>query len=855
MKIRTLLISKSFLIVVLTTFSIIGTLTYQKKSLQKHFNTEIARLGQSKAKKVVQNVYLMTKAMSDAIEHDVDDKLHVADEILTTNGPLTFNPKQQVLWTATNQLSKETQQISLPKAYIGNTWLGQNRSFSTTTPVVDKVKSLVGGTCTIFQRMNEQGDMLRVATNVEKHDGSRAIGTYIPRTNPDGTANPVIETIMQGETFIGRAYVVNDWYITSYKPIWDAQGKEITGVLYFGINQEDLTSLRRSIMDIVVGSTGYVYVLGGKGGQKGHYIISQKGLRDGEDIFDSRDSAGNLFIQSIINKALSLPQPAPNQPIPVSIESYPWKNPGEQKAREKLAAITYFAHWDWVIVAGYYLDDFRDVENRAEQSINKMILWVYFIAMSAMILALIANVLVAQRIFLPLEKAVIAFRKMSSGNLGIRLPISGNNEISQLGQAFNNMAENLQKITASRDELNSEMTIRKQAEERLTASEKNYRKLSQEFEIVLDGIQDSILLLSPNLEIVWANKNAATSHGSEEHIALTGQSCFSYWHDRDEPCDNCLVLRCLETGLPQRATTRTRLGKLMGVKAFPIKNAAGKVINIIELASDITETVRLREEAVRSSQLASIGELAAGMAHEINNPNGLIILNLSTLKAAFLDALELLDERFEQEGDFDFAGLSYARMREEIPELLNEMHSGTQHIKRIVNDLKDFARQEVSGSKEAFQLNTPIEAAIRLVSNNIKQSTDNFSVQLADNLPSVYGTPQRIEQVAINLLINAAQALPDKSKAIFVTSYYDKKSNSCIMEIGDEGSGIAEEHLLHVTDPFFTTKREIGGTGLGLSVSARIIKEHDGELSFEKNRQQGTVVKVSLPAAKDLDNG
>ncbi|MCK4622862.1 MAG: Cache 3/Cache 2 fusion domain-containing protein [Desulfuromonadales bacterium] len=853
MKIKTLLISKSFLIVVLTIFSIIGALSYQKNSLQKNFNVEIARLGQERVSKIVQNVYLMTKAMSEAVEHTMAYNLRVAEEILTKSGPVTFIPEQKVAWTAINQYSKESIQISLPKVYVGNVWLGQNSSFSTRAPVVDKVKSLVGGTCTIFQRMNKQGDMLRVASNVEKQDGSRAIGTYIPRVNPDGTPNPVIETIMQGKVFHGRAYVVNAWYITAYQPIWDAGGKEITGVLYVGVKQENLTSLRHSIMDIVVGSTGYVFVLGGKGAQKGHYIISQNGARDGEDILDSKDSEGNLFVRSIIDKALSIPQKAFNRSIPVSIEKYPWKNPGEQKAREKLAAITYFAPWDWVIVAGYYLDDFRDVENRAEQAIDEMILSVYLIAVLALFFALIASVVTAQRIFSPLEKAVLAFREMSSGNLDIRLPVSGNDEISQLGHAFNDMAQNLRKVTASRDELNSEIAIRKQTEESLITSENNHRKLSQEFATVLDGIQDSLLLLSPDLKIIWANKNATINRGLDEHTSLTGSSCY-HWYERNEPCDNCLVLRCLDTGLPQSTTLKTAQGKLMGIKAFPIKDASGNVINVIEMASDITETVRLREEATRNSQLASIGELAAGMAHEINNPNGLIILNLSTLKAALLDALELLDERFEQEGDFQFAGLSYARMREEIPELLHEMHNGAQHIRRIVEDLKDFSRQEAAGVNEVFELNTPIEAAIRLVRNTIKKSTDNFSTRLGSNLPSISGNPQRIEQVAINLLVNAAQALADNSKSISVATYYDEISNSCVFEVKDEGSGIADEHLLHVTDPFFTTKREIGGTGLGLSVSARIIKEHRGELSFEKNHPQGTVVKVSLPVTKDLDN-
>lgn len=851
MKINTLLIGKSFLIIFLTILSIIGALNYQKNELQESFNTEIAHLGQEKARKIVQNVYLMTKAMSEAVEHTMIDNLRVAEEILLKSGAFTYSADENVNWLATNQYSQKVQQLTLAKAYVGETWLGQNSSFTSQTPVVDKVKSLVGGTCTIFQRMNEQGDMLRVATNVEKADGSRAIGTYIPRTNPDGTPNPVIESIMQGKIFHGRAYVVNDWYITAYQPIWDAAEKEITGVLYVGVKQENLTSLRKSIMDIVVGSTGYVYILGGQGEQKGHYLLSQKGLRDGENLWDSVDSAGNYFIRSIISKALRLSEHLFTETIPVNYEKYPWRNPGEQEPREKLAAITYFAPWDWVIVAGYYLDDFRDVENRSEKAIDKMLTWVYLIATLALIIALCISYLTAKRILSPLERAATAFRQISSGDLDIRLPKTGISEVSQLNSAFNNMAERLNVITASRDELNREIAHRQQTELNLIESENNYKKLSNEFETVLDGIQNSILLLSPDLKIVWANKNAAIIRGQDENSSLVGTYCYQYWHDKDRPCEECLVLECIETGQPQAITKKTILARMMEIKVFPIKDLNGKVINVIELASDITETTRLREEATRSSQLASIGELAAGMAHEINNPNGLILLNLSTLKAALLDALEILDERYHQDGDFQFAGIAYSRMREEIPELLQEMKNGAHHIKRIVEDLKDFARQETTDQNESFSLNTPVEAALRLTSNLIRKSTDNLTVVLAENLPQVTGVPQRIEQVVINLLVNAAHALADKSKSIAIATYHDPKSNRCVLEIRDQGCGIAEQDLANLTTPFFTTKRETGGTGLGLSVSARIIEEHNGKLKFAANPPEGTVVTVSLPAIKD----
>ena len=181
---------------------------------------------------------------------------------------------------------------------VGDTWLGKITDMSASAPVVDKVQNLVGGTCTIFQRINDAGDMLRVCTNVQKEDGSRAIGTYIPRTNPDGKPNPVLSSVLQGETYQGRATVMNKTYITAYEPILD-QNKKVVGMLFVGVPQESVTALRASIMAAKVGKTGYVYVLD----SKGNYVISLGGKRDGECIWEAKDANGSLFIQEICKKA------------------------------------------------------------------------------------------------------------------------------------------------------------------------------------------------------------------------------------------------------------------------------------------------------------------------------------------------------------------------------------------------------------------------------------------------------------------------------------------------------------------------------------------------------------------------
>jgi len=274
-----------------------------------------------------------------------------------------------------------------------------------------------------------------------------------------------------------------------------------------------------------------------------------------------------------------------------------------------------------------------------------------------------------------------------------------------------------------------------------------------------------------------------------------------------------------------------------------------------ELAREVAERERAVEELrsnqqqlVQADKMAALGVLVSGVAHEINNPNGFILLNMPALKESFLDAVETLDERFRREGDFLLGGLPYSRMRTEIPGMLDEMAEGSRRIKRIVEDLKDFARSEEALRFAPIDLNAVVRAAVRLVEAPIRQATTRFETSYGD-LPKVQGSSQRIEQVVVNLVLNACQALPDPGRGIRVSTRYDEARGAVVLEVKDEGAGIPPEHLSRLTDPFFTTKRETGGTGLGLSVSDRIAKEHGGAIEFLSSPGEGTTARLTLPVA------
>jgi polar amino acid transport system substrate-binding protein len=279
-----------------------------------------------------------------------------------------------------------------------------------------------------------------------------------------------------------------------------------------------------------------------------------------------------------------------------------------------------------------------------------------------------------------------------------------------------------------------------------------------------------------------------------------------------------------------------------------------------ELAREVAERKRALDELklhqdklIQADKMSSLGILVSGVAHEINNPNGLILLNMPILREVYRDAEEVLESHYRDQGEFSLGGLPYSRMRNEVPCLLEEMQEGANRIKRIVEELKDFARQDTSPASDTVDFNAVIQAAVRLVDSSIRSACNHFETRYGSALPPIRGNAQRIEQVAVNLILNACQALPAPERRISLETCHDQRTEAVMLRITDEGNGIAPEHIPHLTDPFFTTKRESGGTGLGLSVSATIVKEHGGTLEFDSAPGTGTTVTLTLPPAGGPD--
>jgi PAS domain S-box-containing protein len=383
-------------------------------------------------------------------------------------------------------------------------------------------------------------------------------------------------------------------------------------------------------------------------------------------------------------------------------------------------------------------------------------------------------------------------------------------------------------------------------EQGLRESRQEYKRLSGQFRMLLDGIPDAIFQLTKDMRIVWGNAGARRHFGLPDK-ELPGNFCEELCHGRTVGCSECPTMRCVQSGRVEDGRIVTPDERVWGVKAFPLKEAEEGGWNMILLASDITEKVKLQQEADRAGRLASLGVLAAGVAHEINNPNGVLMLNTRILADFFEEILPILPTFLARQGLEDVAGLDCAALNEEIPQMFSDMQESSRRISRIVTDLKDFVQAEASSSMSLVDLNAIVKTSVRLTGNMLKKSTHNHTVCYAPHLPRVNGNFQQLEQVLVNLIVNACQALKSKNQAIFVTTRFDETGQRCVVEVRDEGQGIDPDELPRITEPFFTTKRRSGGTGLGLSISARIVREHQGNLEVFSQPGQGTTVRVVLP--------
>jgi len=411
-------------------------------------------------------------------------------------------------------------------------------------------------------------------------------------------------------------------------------------------------------------------------------------------------------------------------------------------------------------------------------------------------------------------------------------------------------------LKEAQQDLRAEVERRRQAEERLQIANRQMKVLLQDQELRFSSIMDNlpilVMILDPDLRVVYVNKQRLPGMDLFlpdgiplqeicRQIGLNGRETEQVVADSHQSMKQGPLVKELTT-VPvnnrQRSTFRTI--------RFPIRSESGPDLLGV-LGIDITELKEAEQALVYHEKMKSLGEMSAGIAHEINNPNNSILLNTEIVRDAWKTILPILDEFHVQDPDFMVSQIPYPEMRGYMESLFTGILEGSRSIRAIVKSLKDYAYPESMVNKEAVRIADVVDSAVLLLNNLIRKSTRHLDVRLDSGLPPVRGNRQHLEQVFINLLQNACLALTDRDQRIEITAIKDSDRKLLTVQIRDEGAGISQEDLKRVQEPFFTRRRNQGGTGLGLFICTKIIEDHQGNLALHSEQGFGTSVRISLP--------
>lgn len=344
-------------------------------------------------------------------------------------------------------------------------------------------------------------------------------------------------------------------------------------------------------------------------------------------------------------------------------------------------------------------------------------------------------------------------------------------------------------------------------------------KGKHQWEATFDAIADPLMIVSHDFKIRRAN--LAVAHTAGVPITqVTGRHCYEIFAGRKKTCDGCPLLVSIGEG----KGVDEKLGHPIHnqdfhVYAYPIVEANGESDSAVVYYRNVTEEIRLRQELVQQEKMAAIGMLAGGVAHEINNPLGGVL--------AFTQLI-----------------LQNVKKEDTLYSDLKEIESAAIRCKKIIQDLLDFSRVSREKEKSRVDVNILIEKVTPFIRMELRSLNVNLNLDLNKNIPNIFGAPDRLQQVFLNLLTNASHAMT-KGGDLCVKTTSNAEGVKIIVQ--DQGEGIPEENLQHIFEPFFTTKKPGKGTGLGLAISYRIVQDHGGRIEVESRIGKGTTFTVTLP--------
>ncbi len=667
--------------------------------------------------------------------------------------------------------------------------------------------------------------------------------------------------------------MVNAWYVTAFEPIYD-QEKRIIGALYVGVKQENIEALREAILQVRIGLRGYVFVLGGKGDDQGHYIISKDGRRDGENLWESTDAQGRKFVQSIVHKAINC------KPGEYATERYPWQNSGELEPQWKIARLTYYEPWDWVIGAAIYEDELQKSAVAVSQGYKAMTHVFAFVAMVVAALGGIITWLFARRMSNTLQVVTHAATKLTeedlprlvqtmdsvnAGDLTVtfqfgREPVevdsrdelgtmaraftSMNMALVDVGMAFTKMVANLRHLTGQLEQRVAERTAELRESERRLAD-------------IIDFLPDATLVIDKNGHVIAWNRAMEKMTGitSEEMLAKGNYEYAIPLHGKRRPILIDLVLNPNEA-YEQKYEVFRKKGKVLFGEfssthlknecvylfgaASALYDSNGVEVGAIETLRDITAWKQIEKELTEARCTAenatkAKSDFLANMSHEIRTPlNGVIGMTSMLL-------------------DTDLSA--------EQREFAKTAVSGADALLTVVNDILDFSKIE-AGKLDFEHIDFDLHSTIDSLAEMLKPQASEKGLELVCCIDPevsslVQGDPGRLRQVLLNLTTNALKFTEKGEVRIHVDSKAETHDQvELFFEVKDTGMGIPEERAHRLFKSFSqvdsSTTRKYGGTGLGLAICKKLVEMMGGQIGLESLEGKGSTFWFTVVLDKQV---
>lgn len=403
--------------------------------------------------------------------------------------------------------------------------------------------------------------------------------------------------------------------------------------------------------------------------------------------------------------------------------------------------------------------------------------------------------------------------------------------------------ERTQALRLTNELLALEIVERQQTEERLLQGK-------EMLQAVFDGISDPLVLMGSDMRVKVLNKSALEYYGLADPRKVIGELCYKAFKGETALCRGCKVPITISKAKDMEFERKGFMDPLRDEKVFLyiLQQKDGKPGDIIYRINDISEKKVLEKRLVQNKKMASLGVLVASVAHEINNPNSFISFNIPILKDYIEHLISITDKHFEAHPDFELFYMPYAEFRKDIFKLLTNVRNGSERINTFVSNLKVYSRSRNTKKENWVDFSAVTEKVISICHENINKKVKSFMVDIPEDIPRIHTDPIALEQVLINLLMNAAQAA-DKADSWVRLSITKGRTwlVHTIIEVKDNGCGIAEKNMGHIFDPFFTTKTPTEGTGLGLFVCHDLITGLGGRIEVESAAGEFSTFRVILP--------